>query len=381
MRYNICKFLLFIAVLSLSLFIGLPLVKAEIPLIIGYVINRYDNSGVPGVWVKWEDFQDKPVNERNVRYIQTGADGKFEFESWFTVDRGILLTTDIDTDLDGVNDSKQAKGYGFGCGEGPHNWSVVKPSGWNGKFTNILGQEAGFTDRFVNNIYSVPVPTIFYEPSCNCHSFDVDKIENLAPGKEATFITKAKVENPSTNKTEVINMEYKVLKNGVLVAPISGEQNRLVTATGPQYLTIGGKPVAIYTTTWKYKIPKEGSGIVTYNISAKINCRQRTTQLPARELSLLDNINIRFNVLNLISDYTNNLEIINIFKPQLVFSAGISPTPTPSVTPTRVPTVTIKPAIKITPAKSLKLGTFYPPEVKYACSEMWFKINYDLYYE
>lgn len=342
MKYNTCRVLLFILTFFLFLFARRAPVKAEvheIPTIFGQVINKYDQMPVVGVWVKWED------RLHNIRFIQTDAQGKFVFESWWKVDGNKLKATDIDTDLDGVNDSKQAYGYGFGCSEGPHNWSVVKPNGWNGRFVNNQGIEAGITEGFANIPGQIDMGMMYWEPSCDCYSMDVVNADDLVPGREATFSAKARVNNPATNPARVTSMTYFIERNGIEITPSPGE-TREITVSGPEPTVVDGMPVNLYTTKWSFQIPKQGNGVEKYKVSVKLNCGITAAQAPDEKASLIKSL----------SGYITGLfNKSDLFQPKTVLSADQI----------------------LSADKTIKIGTFYPPEVGKGCNQLWFKINYN----
>jgi hypothetical protein len=144
MKLFITKLFPFTILCCLVLLFNAGRVEAASPNVVGRVVTSGTNTPVVGVWVKWTD------NDGNFRHEKTDNNGNFIFPSWQDLsdsDRNTQMTTRIDSNLDGINDTYQAehnsgnkdKVTGFGCFENPHNFAVVSPVGMNGSFTKITG--------------------------------------------------------------------------------------------------------------------------------------------------------------------------------------------------------------------------------------------------
>jgi len=120
---------LVILLTAVSFFIGKAQnVFAVAPEVTGEVIFENDNRPIPGIWIKWQD------TLGDVRYAQTGDDGKFSFLPWQR-DGGSHQEEErnhaIDPNYDGVAETFQAvvrlnyDGRAFGCGENTHTYTIL----------------------------------------------------------------------------------------------------------------------------------------------------------------------------------------------------------------------------------------------------------------
>ncbi len=146
-------------------------VNANVPDVIGQVVTS-TGAPVSGVWVKWTD------GEGHYRYDKTDGNGNYFFISWdalSTAQKTSLMNTNIDTNLDGSNDTNQANdngGRAFSCLTNKHAFSVVRPVGMTGNFstiTNITVNNGNNTivlsDMIFTSTAATPTPSPTFTPT------------------------------------------------------------------------------------------------------------------------------------------------------------------------------------------------------------------------
>lgn len=165
----------------------------------GYSGRVVSSTGAPisGVWVRmrdsiWLEFPNSHGESYGqYRYAKTENNGKFEFSSWHTQTESqanVLLSTPVDTDLDGINDDYMASirdfnrtsdlqdrwWTAFDCGTGPMSFRMIIPRGQSGYSSTIDGIVVNNSDGGILDvgdiIYSgtlAPTPTPTTEPPSN----------------------------------------------------------------------------------------------------------------------------------------------------------------------------------------------------------------------
>jgi hypothetical protein len=144
---------------------------AASPNLEGYVLIAGTNAPAANIWVKWHDI------DGNYRFAKTDSTGFYYFQSWFHVSDAEVdaeLNTDIDTNLDGINDSKMAyllpstapvyKKFKFACGQNPHIFTPIRPYNWKGTFTAIPPYDISNSNKTITLATSyfqavIPTPT------------------------------------------------------------------------------------------------------------------------------------------------------------------------------------------------------------------------------
>lgn len=137
---------------------------ANAPAVNGRVVSADTNAPIAGVWVRWSD------SATGVWYTRTDSSGYYRFPSWnvlwLTGVSQSYLTENIDTNLDGSNDSVRAHLadpvtaplYNFGCGSNAHSYTVVKPASMQGTFTTVgpMNINNGNADLYIDDILFIP---------------------------------------------------------------------------------------------------------------------------------------------------------------------------------------------------------------------------------
>lgn len=238
MRLNIYKTIFVFFVFLITAFLVPQQAGAAAPIVQGIVKNIRTGAGIPNVWVKWTDRVYEPGyicrdGDDNVitcpgsayRYIKTDAEGKFMFPSW--QGEGCLKWTTtgdsdgwtyvclepvpaanreaeanskiVDLNYDGVPETMQSStsqdGH-FGCGENPHQLTVIPPPWDTGRYS---------TESIdINNIDNINYVEIKYNPAPpNCSKI------TLSPSGPMTL-------GIGTNRNIVANIEF----NGTKVSNV-----------------------------------------------------------------------------------------------------------------------------------------------------------------
>jgi hypothetical protein len=148
---------------------------AAVPTIVGRVVTS-TGAPIPGVWVRWRN----GYNDR--RHALTDSNGNFTYIPWFkgAVNRDALRVTQIDTNLDGTNDSIHSNNAnalaahpswdekdGFNCADNMHTFTAMVPVSMNGTFSSEVKALNNSTGTLVlddivftpNSPASTPTPT------------------------------------------------------------------------------------------------------------------------------------------------------------------------------------------------------------------------------
>lgn len=158
-----CFSIIFIWLCCLIFYARHDQILANAPTVDGYVYVDGTGAPVVGVWVKWQD------KNQSIRYAKTDDTGHYQFRSWQNDDvREDESERRIDTDLDGQNDayqghSTQPSDHAFGCGEGPHIFSVIKPHNALGNF-GVNMTSTMLEDNFSNTIRRHTLPNFYWYP-------------------------------------------------------------------------------------------------------------------------------------------------------------------------------------------------------------------------
>ncbi|KKS97531.1 MAG: hypothetical protein UV73_C0008G0051 [Candidatus Gottesmanbacteria bacterium GW2011_GWA2_43_14] len=244
-------------------------VSALAPGVEGRVVVEDTGAPIPGVWVRWED------SWGNSRYVQTDSEGKFFYISWQdrSVKRNVEFNTMVDTDLDGVEDSKlsSTNDRGYGCHQNPHSFTAVVPTGWQGSFTTVSGQ------LFSNVGFTYNVGDIYYQSAavaseCICETTEMTG--SIAAGSTVDFTTVAFASDPDLARVD--NISYNVNKDGVEI---------FQSGLTPVAERDDGK----FQSTWSYTFPEENAQ-GSYNIKVNIGCLGKTAELMSPPVGLLGSL-------------------------------------------------------------------------------------------
>lgn len=270
------KKLIFLIILSAAVLFHPKAAKAWAPDIYGYV-KTVTGAPISGVWVKWTD------SVGNIRFTQSDSNGYFLFVDRYFFSAEQLIreyNTNIDTDLNGINDARLVNTQshlGFGCRSNPHVFTAVKPFNVSGTFSqptkflddqplninngvaarelvdiifypaNANSPYTGVTKTPLGGVSNKPVSESTPSVPISCACKNLSLTGNLGPGSTINI----KVTAGITGDYKLGSVIFHVFKNGYEIA-----------ASNPIAMAMAGG--GNYTANWTYQLPSEQGEFVVF---------------------------------------------------------------------------------------------------------------------